>query len=331
MLAAPAPARVAVVVPCYRVGARVLPVLARIGPEVGWIFVVDDACPLDTAGEVERGCSDPRVRVLRHATNLGVGGATATGYAAALATPADVVVKLDGDGQMDPALVPTLCAPVLAGRADYAKGNRFHRLADVSGMPPLRLVGNAALSFLSKLSSGYWQLFDPTNGFTAVHRAVLAELPLARLERRYFFETDLLYQLNQLRAVVCEMPMRAVYDDAPSSLSPLRVALPFLFGNLRNIVRRVVYTYFVRGFSLASLELALGLPLITWGLAFGASRWWHSLQTDTVATAGTVMLAALPLILGPQLLLSWLNHDVAAEPRVPVHPLLGSPAPPIAQ
>jgi dolichol-phosphate mannosyltransferase len=93
----------------------------------------------------------------------------------------------------------------------------------------------------------------------------------------------------------------------------------------------VVYSYFVRGFSLASLELALAVPLVAWGLGFGAYRWWLSLQTDTAATAGTVMLAALPLILGTQLLLSWLNHDVAAEPRVPVHPLLGPPPPPVAQ
>jgi len=127
----------------------VLPVLARIGPEVGWIFVVNDACPLDTGGEVERQCSDPRVRVLRHEVNQGVGGATATGYAAALSTPAEAVVKLDGEGQMDPALIPALCAPAQTGRADYAKGNRFHRLADVSAMPRLRLLGNASLSFLS--------------------------------------------------------------------------------------------------------------------------------------------------------------------------------------
>jgi glycosyltransferase involved in cell wall biosynthesis len=317
--------RIAVVIPCYRVGARVLDVLARIGPETGWIFVVDDACPDDSGGVVARGTRDPRVRVLRHDRNQGVGGATMTGYRAALDTPAEVVVKLDGDGQMDPALVPVLCAPILAGRADYAKGNRFHRLADVAGMPTTRLLGNAALSFLSKLSSGYWQLFDPTNGYTAMHRAVLAELPLDRIERRYFFESDLLYQLNQQRALVCEMPMRAVYNDAPSSLRPWRVAWPFLRGNLRNLVRRLGYSYLVRGFSLASLELMLALPLLAWGLGFGAWRWWVAVQSGTPATAGTVMLAALPLILGTQLLLSWVNHDVAAEPRTPVHPLLARP------
>jgi dolichol-phosphate mannosyltransferase len=325
------PARIAVVVPCYRVGARVLPVLARIGPEVGWIFVVDDACPLDTGGEVERNCTDPRVRVLRHATNEGVGGALVTGYRAALGTPAEVVVKLDGDGQMDPALVPILCAPILAGRADYAKGNRFHRIADVYDMPAVRLVGNAVLSFLTKLSSGYWQLFDPTNGYTAIHRAVLAELPLERVARRFFFESDVLYLLNQQRAVVCDVPMRAVYGDQASSLRPGRVALPFLFGNLRNFARRIVYGYFVRGFSLASIELLLGLPLVAWGLGFGGLEWWRSVHSGTPATAGTVMLAALPLILGVQFLLSWVNHDVTAEPRVPMHPALAPPPSPPAR
>lgn len=319
-------ARIAVVIPCYRVADHAPGVIARIGPEVGWILVVDDACPDGSGDRVQASSADPRVQVLRHAVNQGVGGAVVSGYRAALATPADVVVKLDGDGQMDPALIPMLCAPILAGRADYAKGNRFHRIADVSGMPAARLLGNAALSFLSKLSSGYWQLFDPTNGFTAIHRAVLADLPLERVARRYFFESDLLYLLNQQRAVVCEMPMRAVYGDEASSLRPGRVALPFLFGNLRNFARRIVYSYFVRGFSLASIELLLGLPLVAWGLLFGSWQWWHSAQSGTPATAGTVMLAALPLILGVQLLLSWVNHDVAAEPRVPLHPALAPPS-----
>jgi glycosyltransferase involved in cell wall biosynthesis len=325
-----ASARIAVVIPCYRVGRKVLDVIAGIGPEVGWILVVDDACPDRSGDLVASECRDPRVRVLHHAENQGVGGAVATGYRAALGTPAQVVVKLDGDGQMDPALVAYLCSTVLAGQADYAKGNRFHRLADVSGMPLVRLLGNAVLSFLTKLSSGYWQLFDPTNGYTAIHRAVLAELPLERVARRYFFESDLLYHLNQQRAVVADVPMRAFYADEQSGLSPGRVLLPFLFGNLRNFARRLVYSYFLRGFSLASIELLLALPLLAWGVAFGSWRWWLSAHDGEAATAGTVMLAALPLIIGSQLLLSWLNHDVAAEPRVPVHPLLAQAAPPAA-
>jgi glycosyltransferase involved in cell wall biosynthesis len=154
------------VIPCFRVRAHVLDVIARVGPEVGRIFVVDDACPEKSGELVRQQCRDPRVTVLEHSANLGVGGAVMTGYRAALGTDALVVVKLDGDGQMDPALIPRLVRPVLAGRADYVKGNRFHRLGDNAEMPLVRLFGNAALSFLSKLSTGYWQMFDPTNGYT---------------------------------------------------------------------------------------------------------------------------------------------------------------------
>jgi glycosyltransferase involved in cell wall biosynthesis len=306
---------IAVVIPCYRVGARVLEVIAAIGPEVGWIYVVDDACPIGSGDLVERDCRDPRVQVLRHAVNGGVGAATLTGLRAALGAPARVIVKLDGDGQMDPALIPRLVAPLLRGQADYAKGNRFHRFRDVAAMPGLRLAGNAALSFLTKLSTGYWQVFDPTNGFIAIERRVAAALPHERIAARYFFESDLLYELGQLRAKICEMPMQAVYGDEPSSLRPLAMIGPFLRGHLRNLARRIVYSYFVRGFSLASVELLIGAPLLLFGLAFGAHSWWTSISTGVTASAGTVMLAALPVILGMQLLLSWLNFDVTAEPR----------------
>ena len=315
--------RIAVVIPCFRVKAQIVSVLAAIGPEVHAVFVVDDACPEQSAAHVEQECSDARVRVLRHALNQGVGGAVVTGYRAALLDSADIVVKLDGDGQMDPGLIPGLVHPILSGEADYSKGNRFHQLSDVASMPRLRLFGNAVLSFLTKLSSGYWQSFDPTNGFTAIHRAALKRLPLERLARRYFFESDMLFQLNQARAVVCDFPMTARYADEHSSLSPLRMILPFLRGHLRNLTRRIFYSYFVRGFSLASLELLLGGMLMLFGLVFGGISWAESLRSAQLATAGTVMLSALPIILGTQLLLSWLNFDVAAEPRIALNRLFG--------
>lgn len=314
--------RIAVVIPCYRVGAQVLGVIERIGPEVGWILVVDDACPEHSGDVVEQHCRDPRVSVIRHPQNLGVGGAVMTGYAAARDLPAEAVVKLDGDGQMDPALISKLASPLLKGQADYVKGNRFYRVADVSGMPVVRLFGNGVLSFLTKLSSGYWQLFDPTNGFTAIHRSLLNELGFEHIAKRYFFESDLLYHLNQLRAVVAEMPMSATYADEPSSLKPMRMVGPFLRGNTRNFCRRLIYSYFLRGFSAASMELLIGFPLLLFGLGFGIWHWWDSVVGNEPATAGTVMLAALPIILGTQFLLSWLNFDVAAEPRHPVHTTL---------
>jgi dolichol-phosphate mannosyltransferase len=317
------PPRLAVVIPCYGVGALVLDVIAGIGPEAGWIYVVDDQCPVSTGRLVERECRDPRVTVLYHEKNQGVGGAVITGYKAALESDAVAIVRIDGDGQMDPAMIDRLAAPILAGRADYTKGNRFHHIADVAAMPAVRLIGNAVLSFMTKLSSGYWQLFDPTNGFTAIHRKVVSEIPLDRVARRYFFESDMLYQLNQVRAVVAEMPMSARYEGEPSSLRPMRVIGPFLAGHSRNAFRRLIYSYFVRGFSVASLELLVGIPMLAFGVIFGAIAWCRSIALGEVSTAGTVMLAALPLILGSQLILSWLNFDIASEPRQPLHRLLG--------
>ena len=143
------PVLLAVVIPAYRVADQILAVLAGIGAEVQLIYVVDDACPQGSGAIVEERCSDPRIQVLLHSRNTGVGGAVITGMHAALADGADLIVKLDGDGQMDPALIGALVEPIQAGRADYVKGNRFHGLQGLNAMPLLRLFGNAALSFLA--------------------------------------------------------------------------------------------------------------------------------------------------------------------------------------
>ena len=210
--------KVAVVIPSYRVKAHVLKVIARLGPEVTQIYVVDDACP-DGSGEfVERNCRDTRVKVLRHAENQGVGGAVKTGYRQALCDGADVVVKVDGDGQMDPQLIPHFIKPILDDKADYTKGNRFYNLEQIGRMPGLRLFGNALLSLAAKLSTGYWNVFDVTNGYTAVHTKVLRRLPLDKISNRYFFETDMLFRLNTIRAVTVDIPMDAVYGDESSNL-----------------------------------------------------------------------------------------------------------------
>ena len=316
------PWQVAVVIPCFRVGALVLDVIERIGPQVDRIYVVDDCCPLHTGALVATSCSDPRVRVIVHPENRGVGGAVMSGYRAGIADGMDIIVKIDGDGQMDPALIGRFIAPIIEGRADYTKGNRFHRLRNVRAMPSVRLLGKTVLSFMTQLSSGYWQVFDPTNGYTAIHRAALQELDLQELSPRYFFESDMLFQLNQARAVVLDIPMMAKYDDEPSSLSPGRIIAPFLRGHIRNTVRRVFGTYFLRGFSVASIELLAGIALAGFSVCFGSQAWYLSVANGTPASAGTVMLAALPLMLGFQLLLSWLNFDIAAEPRTPLQHLM---------
>lgn len=319
------PPEIAVVIPCYRVGAPLLDVLARIGPECTTIWVVDDACPEGSGKLVQERCGDPRVRVLFHSENQGVGGATLTGYHAALADGADLLVKLDADGQMDPALIPTLVAPILLGEADYTKGNRFFDLEGLRAMPFVRLVGNSALSFLSKLSTGYWELFDPTNGFTALHAAVARRLPVSKISRRYFFESDLLFRLGTLRAVVADVPMAAVYGQEQSSLEVRRVLFEFAWKNLVNTLKRLFYGYYLRDFSFASLELVLGGVLVTGGAWFGLAQWWAGSRAGTASTSGTVMLAALPVLLGVQLVLGFLSFDMHNTPRHVIHRRLEPP------
>lgn len=314
----PSPHRIAVVIPSYRVTRHILPLLARIGPEVWRVFVVDDACPDGSGALVERECRDPRVVVLRNPVNLGVGGAVLAGYAAAVEAGADVIVKLDGDGQMDPALVPAFTAPIAAGEADYTKGNRFFDLARIGRMPPARIFGNAALSFMTKLSSGYWDMFDPTNGYTAIDARVAALLPADRISRRYFFETDMLFRLNTFRAVVQDVPMDAHYGDEVSGLKISRILGEFLFKHARNFCKRIFYNYYLRDFSAASLELAAGLALSAFGAGFGLYHWWLSATEGTATPTGTVMLAAMPVLVGLQLLLAFLSQDVANVPRLPI-------------
>jgi glycosyltransferase involved in cell wall biosynthesis len=315
----PTRAAIAVVIPCYRVRRQILQVLGDIGDEVGAIYVVDDACPEETGRWVEQECRDARVRVLRHDRNLGVGGAVISGYRQAIADGAAVIVKVDGDGQMDPRLIPRFVRPILAGEADYTKGNRFFDLEGLRQMPWIRLQGNAALSFITKIATGYWEVFDPTNGYTAIHARVAALLPFDRISRGFYFESEMLFRLNTLRAVVLEIPMAARYGDEVSNLKVGRAVGEFALGSLGSFVKRIFYNYYLRSFSIASVNLFLGVVLLAFGVTFGLHQWRLSSQTGVVASSGSVMLASLPIIVGVQLLLAFLGFDMQSVPRVVLH------------
>lgn len=311
--------RVAVAIPCYKVTGHVLDVIAAIGPEVDRIYAVDDACPEGSGTLIEQQVRDRRVQVLRHKANQGVGGALLTAYRAALADGVDIVVKIDGDGQMDPALIRHFVRPIVQRRADYTKGNRFYRPQSLRGMPAVRLVGNALLSFVTKASTGYWPIMDPTNGYTAIHTAVLRRLPLDRIERRYFFETDMLYRLNVIRAVVRDVPMDAAYANEQSNLRVSRVLLEFAGKHFKRFFKRYIYTYLVRDFNLGSVYSLSAAAFILWGVLFGGVKWLGSVSSGELASSGTVMLAALPLFIGIQFMVAFLHHDVA---NVPTEPLI---------
>ncbi len=315
--------KIAVVIPCYNVKRHILAVIADIPLFVHCIFVIDDACPEGSGKWVEKHCLDTRVKVITHTKNKGVGGATITGYRAALAAEMAMVVKLDGDGQMNPRKIKALIQPIVAGKADYTKGNRFFYLKEIFVMPKWRLLGNSLLSFISKISSGYWSVFDPTNGFTALHCEALKYLPLDKISERYFFESDMLFRLNTLSAVVIDVPMVAKYGQEKSNLKIKTILFEFLYKHLRNVSKRILYNYYLRDMSFASIELPLGIIFLVFGLFFGSYHWQKALLANDVSPAGTVMLAALPIIVGLQFLLSFLAHDMKSVPSTPFHCLMG--------
>lgn len=311
--------RIAVVIPSYRTAGQILGVIESIPGIVNKIWVVDDACPERSGKLVEDTSRDDRIEVIYHAKNQGVGGATISGFLEALKQQADIVIKLDGDGQMDPGLIPYLVEPILNGEADYVKGNRFYNLEKIRNMPLLRLFGNGVLSFMSKFSTGYWDLFDPNNGYVAIHANVLAELPLDKVCRGYFFESDMLFRLNTLRAVVVDLPMDACYGKEKSNLKISRVLGEFLVKHARNFIKRIFYNYYLRDLSLASIELPVGVSLFIFGVSYGSVKWVHYALMNETTPAGTVMMAALPIMLGLQLVLAFLGYDIASVPKEPIH------------
>ncbi|HXJ80543.1 MAG TPA: glycosyltransferase family 2 protein [Candidatus Methylomirabilis sp.] len=309
--------RVAVIIPAYRAAETIEKVLAGIPDWVDAIYVVDDASPDAMASRV-RAASDPRLELLTHDVNQGVGGAMMTGYRHALGQRIDISVKMDADGQMDPAYLAELIAPLIAGRADYTKGNRFHDARALREMPLGRKIGNAGLSFLIKAAGGQWHVFDPTNGYTAIHRVALSALDFGELHPRYFFESSMLIALKRLRAVVEDVPIPARYRDEQSSLNAGRALTEFPYLLLRHGLRRIIWQYFVADFNAVSLFLVCGTPLIAFGVIFGLYHWIDNYARGVLTPTGTVMLAVLPLILGFQLLLQGLVLDIQQRPERPL-------------
>ena len=309
---------IVVVIPAYNESQHIGSVILSMPPEVASVIVVDDASR-DRTVDVVRQIADPRVTLIQHDSNRGVGGAVCSGYNQALALGADIVVKVDGDGQMDATKIGDLIAPILHHRADYAKGARFFKARASRRMPITRLIGNLGLSFITKLASGYWNVMDPANGFTAIHRQALEQLPLDNLSRGFFFETDMLIHLYYMQAVVADVQMPAYYGDEQSALNPFRVLLTFPGKLTRALIKRVLWRYFIHDFSACSLFVVVGMPLLLGGISFGAITWIHNSIRGLITPTGTVMLAVVPLLLGFQLLLEAIVLDIQNVPKIPIH------------
>lgn len=310
---------ISIILPAFNEGSHIEEVLASIPEFVRYVIVVDDASSDNTASRVNE-CAeiDTRIVLIRHERNQGVGGAMLSGFRKALELQADVVVKMDADGQMPATLLPRLLLPLIRGEADYAKGNRFHDFRALACMPKIRRAGNMMLSFLTKCAVGYWTCFDPCNGFVAIRGEVLAQLPLHRIAKSWFFETSMLAELFLLNAVVRDVPMPARYGNETSHLSVTRVLLEFPPRLFLCFCRRLLLKNFIYDFSMESVYLLAGLPMLMIGVLYGGLSWMHYARAGLGAPTGTVVIPAMLITLGVQFLLSAIAEDMR---RVPTEPL----------
>lgn len=307
----------AVVLPCFNVENQIAGVIQSLPHWVARIIAVDDHSTDGTLAILEGlAATDSRLTVVPRTSNGGVGAATVTGYRLAIESGADFIVKMDGDGQMDSADLPRLLLPLLEGRADYSKGNRFQHVCDLARMPRSRLIGNVALTLITKFVSGYWHVFDTQNGFTAISREALETLSLEQLDPSYAFENSVLSLLNIAGRSVADVPMPAIYGDECSSMRLTTVISRFPAKLLRMLLRRLFLKYVIYDVSPIAVYVILGLPLLAFGTSFGAYHWWQSIQSGVPATTGTVGLALLTFLVGYISVLQAVTLDIAQSPRL---------------
>jgi glycosyltransferase involved in cell wall biosynthesis len=302
---------VAVVVPAYNEEALVGPTVAGIPAFVDRIIVVDDASRDATAERATSG--DDRVEVIAHERNKGVGAAIVTGYKRAIAEEVDVTCVMAADGQMDPDDLEALARAVATGECDYAKANRLFTGQAWQLIPRTRYLGNAMLSFLTKIASGYWHVADSQSGYTAVNLETLRMLDLDRIYERYGFPNDMLVHLNVWNRRVRDYPSRPIYGVGERSGIRLRRVVPRIsWLLLKGFFWRMGQKYVIRDFHPLVLFYSLGLFLFVAGLALGLAETALRLAGNTLPAA-TIVLVALLVISGLQLLLFAMWFDMESN------------------
>ena len=302
------------VIPCYKNPIKAIDVVNECFKYLDLIICVDDCCPLNTGKEIENNFDDKKIIVLYHEKNKGVGGAMKTGIKYALELGAKIIVKIDSDGQMSPDLIPSLINPIKSGKADFTKGNRFRDPNVIFKMPTLRFIGNFFLSFLTKLSTGYWELFDPTNGFLALRSNVLRDISLEKIDNGYFFETDLLFRCALCNVLISEIPMEASYEDEKSSLSPFKEFFRFLYKHMNIFFKRLAYQYFLLDFNPGSLSLCLAIIFGSVAFFVGLKSFLFYGKLNIETPLGSQILFLATSLICNQLFISFIYYDASQKP-----------------
>ncbi|GAA2034924.1 hypothetical protein GCM10009839_39460 [Catenulispora yoronensis] len=304
---------VAAIVPAHNESKLIGKTITTMPDFVDHIIVIDD-CSTDDTSEKALAVGDPRVTLIRHEKNTGVGGAIMDGHRRALELKADVDVVMAGDAQMDPDYLPALLDPIADGRVEFTKANRFFSRTSYAGMPKYRIFGSIVLSFMTKAASGYWHLFDPQNGYTAIHTDALRRINLDSVAIGYEFENDLLIHLNIANVRAKDIPVPASYGEEVSGMR-MRKVIPAISGLLfRGFWRRIMLKYVLQSFSPIALLLFSGLALLGFGTLFGTGMIIYRLAGGGTPSAGTVLIAVAPWLAGLHLVInSWLL-DIQESP-----------------
>ncbi|WP_046755622.1 glycosyltransferase family 2 protein [Kordia jejudonensis] len=307
---------IGVVIPYYNAAKHIVSVVTKLPECIDVIIIVDD-CGKEPipATEIINSSVGEKVVIVKNPKNLGVGGATKAGFKKAIELQLEFVVKVDADDQMDSSRIPELLLPLILNQAQYAKGNRFKDFKALREMPWVRKIGNFGLSFLTKVASGYWNNFDPTNGFFAIKVDNLKLLDFDNIHNDYYFETSLIAELYLTDAKIKDVPMPAFYGDEKSSMQVWKMPFIFLPKLFKTFVKRLVKSYFIYDFNIGSLYILVGFPMFMFGLVYGIYNWWYYTHIDTFAPTGTIMLITLCIILGFQLILQAIQFDILRAPK----------------
>jgi dolichol-phosphate mannosyltransferase len=307
---------ITVVIPCYNVSRHIAEVIRNLPAEVTWIIAVNDLSKDNTWNiltDIQK--ENKKLITITHEKNQGVGGSMLTGFKKSLELNSDITIKMDGDDQMDSSYIPELIKPLIDNKADYTKGNRFRDFKSLKKMPIIRRIGNLGLSFFIKAASGYWNIFDPNNGFVAISKEMLKTININKIHKRYFFESSMLIELYHVDAVIQEIPMKARYGDEKSSLSVTRALFGFPPKLLKAFIRRIILKYFLFDFNIASVYMLFGIPFFIIGVIYGAVNFVKYASSHLSAPTGTVVIPTLLIILGFQLILSAVSYDITNYPR----------------
>jgi dolichol-phosphate mannosyltransferase len=309
--------RIAVAIPYYNAANQIEKVIAGLPDFIDAIIIINDNSyePLPLEEIKRKWDTKAKLVFLENEMNLGVGGATKKGFQYAIDHDFDIVIKIDADNQMDTSYLEKMLKPIINGKVEMSKGNRFRDLKSIKNMPIVRRIGNLTLSFLTKAATGYWNNFDPTNGFVAVKVSVLKKIDLSNLSNRYFFETSLIAELYFTGAKIRDIAMPAIYGDEKSNMKIWKMPIIFLVNLINIFFKRIIKQYFLFDFNIGSLYILFGMPLFIFGVFFGLYEWWFYASRNIFAPTGTIMIVSLSVIIGFQLVLQAIQYDIFNAPK----------------